>query len=417
MVSSSVSEFLSKYFLCNYFLLMTVDVLLVWCGLAAIAKFELIILLSAIIISLNKLRNQTTRMDLFIIFFSISIAIASLSNIYPQAFWFEGVRYQLFSIIFFFVGESSTSKDWDFFDKSIIPVLVVCFIGLILYITSPSWYVDFKLSGFTDNEGGRFLEMTRLSAFWTYPYWVSYGSGIIYFYLLFKSYKKGRITTKIAFALIFLAVIMVLAQQRVPIAFVALITLTLLVNSLFNGQKRSFSTYVLFLLLILVCCISIVFSFLDQERLIFMLSKFESLIEGGNASFLKERTNIFSDFYSKKITFWGDGIGRYGHEAYYSGKMAITDQQYLKIMYETGYFGIICYSIFILLVVIRGIRNFKDNLFELGIIFFYLMAMTGANCLSVTGQHCIVFWFCCGRIFNKSCLTYKCTSCYSLQKD
>lgn len=34
-----------------------------------------------------------------------------------------------------------------------------------------------------------------------------------------------------------------------------------------------------------------------------MLSKFESLIEGGNASFLKERTNIFSDFYSKKITF------------------------------------------------------------------------------------------------------------------
>ena len=316
MVSSSVSEFLSKYFVCNYFLLMTVDVLLVWCGLAVIAKFELIILLSAIIISLNKLRNQTTRMDLFIIFFSISIAIASLSNIYPQAFWFEGVRYQLFSIIFFFVGESSTSKDWDFFDKSIIPVLVVCFIGLILYITSPSWYVDFKLSGFTDNEGGRFLEMTRLSAFWTYPYWVSYGSGIIYFYLLFKSYKEGRITTKIAFALIFLAVIMVLAQQRAPIAFVALITLALLVNSLFNGQKRSFSTYVLFLLLILVCCISIVFSFLDQERLIFMLSKFESLIEGGNASFLKERTNIFSDFYSKKITFWGDGIGRYGHEAY-----------------------------------------------------------------------------------------------------
>lgn len=48
---------------------MTVDVLLVWCGLAVIAKFELIILLSAIIISLNKLRNQTTRMDLFIIFF------------------------------------------------------------------------------------------------------------------------------------------------------------------------------------------------------------------------------------------------------------------------------------------------------------------------------------------------------------
>ena len=97
MVSSSVSEFLSKYFLCNYFLLMTVDVLLVWCGLAAIAKFELIILLSAIIISLNKLRNQTTRMDLFIIFFSISIAIASLSNIYPQAFWFEGVL--LFSFL------------------------------------------------------------------------------------------------------------------------------------------------------------------------------------------------------------------------------------------------------------------------------------------------------------------------------
>lgn len=389
---------------------MTVDVLLVWCGLAEIAKFELIILLSAIIISFNKLRNQTTSMDLFIIFFSISIAISSLSNVYPQTFWFAGIRYQLFSIIFFFVGESSYLKDWSFFDKSTTPVLVVCFIGLILYIISPDWYVAYKLSGFTDNEGGRFLEMTRLSAFWTYPYWVSYGSGIIYFYLLFKSYKKGKITTKIAFSLIFLAIIMLLAQQRAPIAFVALITLALLVKSLFDGRKRSFSAYVLLLLLVLVCCISIAFSFLDQDRLIFMLSKFESLMAGGNSSFLKDRTDIFSDFYSKQITFWGDGIGRYGHEAYFSGKMSITDQQYLKIMYETGYFGIICYSIFILSVIIRGVRNFKDNLFELGIIFFYLMAMTGANCLSITGQHCIVFWFCCGRIFNKSCLAYKRTS-------
>ena len=71
-----------------------------------------------------------TKKRVFIIFFSISIAIASLSNIYPQAFWFEGVRYQLFSIIFFFVGESSTSKDWDFFvfSMAILDFLVLVFI-------------------------------------------------------------------------------------------------------------------------------------------------------------------------------------------------------------------------------------------------------------------------------------------------
>ena len=121
-------------------------------------------------------------------------------------------------------------------------------------------------------------------------------------------------------------------------------------------------------------------------------------------AFLDERANIFSQFLTKEITLFGDGIGRYSAAAYRMGKDAITDQQYLLTVYETGYWGCLGYGIIILAVIIKGLKSFSANYFELTIILFYLLAMSGANCLSSFGQHIAIFWVCCGRIYNGSLL-------------
>lgn len=117
--------------------------------------------------------------------------------------------------------------------------------------------------------------------------------------------------------------------------------------------------------------------------------------------FLKDRTNIFRDFRTKEISLLGDGIGRYSHGAYFLGKSAITDQQYMKMLYEIGILGCIGYGFIFLVTILKGLRNIKGNIFELLIIAFYLVAMTGANCLAVFEQHIAIFWICCGLVFSR----------------
>lgn len=108
-----------------------------------------------------------------------------------------------------------------------------------------------------------------------------------------------------------------------------------------------------------------------------------------------------SSFETTDVTFLGSGIGRYSHSIFLTGStLAITDQQYLRILYETGYLGCLGYGFISLAIILRGLKNLKNNLFELSVIIFFLIAMMGANCLSQFDMHTAIFWLCCGRIYN-----------------
>lgn len=406
------SDFYIEKILNNYFILLAVNAFITMCGLLQLAKIDLIIFVGAIFTTCYILARRKTLIDIFIILFTLTITFVGVLKNYPHELWYNGVRYQLLSIIFFFIGESNKMYDWKLFDKAIVPILIVGLVGLILFIISPNWYVLYKMAAWEDQASdGRILEMTRLSAFWTYPYWVSYGSAIILYYIVCKSYGMGTISKFHMMALFVLFLVIVLTQQRAPLLFASLSVLGIFVKGLFDekNSNRTFSKNLFFFLLILLCALSFTVIFLlDEERVLFMTSKLESLFASdGDTSFLESRADIFSDFFRKKITFWGDGIDMYSHKAYYMGKLAITDQQYLKILYETGYFGTICYSILFLSVIIKGLLNFRYCMFELGVVLFYIVAMSGANCLAASDQHCVIFWLCCGRIFNKKCYEYK----------
>lgn len=393
----------------NYFLLYAINGLLGMLGLSAIAKLDLLIMLAASVITLFYLHHGITKLDAFIIFFIGSIAFIGFVQNYNKELWYAGCRGQLYYMIFFFVGRYCGYENIPILQKGVWPFLIVCIIGLILYILSPSWYMDYKLQMWEDSlSDDRILEMTRLSAFWVYPYWVSYGCAIMYCYLMTKCLLQGYMEKKEMIVLIFIAFIALLTQQRAPMFIIALTTMIFIVMGLFKKKKKghiSLRSSLFYFILIVMCMLIIFLSVIDTEMLIRLMEKVEVL---ENAStFLDDRASIFSDFRSKSISLFGDGIGRYSHVAYNMGKQAITDQQYMQILYETGYMGCIGYGIIFFIVLFKGLKNFSLNYLELTIILMYFLAMTGANCLSTFAQHTAIFWICCGRVCNQKLLLEK----------
>lgn len=389
----------------NYFLLLAINGLLLMLGMLNIAKFDLLIMLAASVITLSYLSKGGTKLDLFIILFIGVVAFSSKLNYYDNNLWYLGCRQQLFITIFFFVGRHPQINKRQIFQKGIIPFLIVCCLGLVLYVMSPSWYINYKLQTW-QNEAGisvdRMLEMTRLSAFWQYPYWVSYGCAMMYSYILINCFMQGFMKKKEAIILMYIAFIAILTQQRAPLIIIALLTIIFILVGIFKKRKYGhlpLRTSIMYFIILGICMFTIFLTIIDSEMLARLLEKFEVL---GNAStFLNNRADIFSDFRSKEITFFGDGIGRYSHAAYNLGQPAITDQQYLKNLYETGIFGCVGYGIIIGTVLLNGLRHVQSHIFELSIILFYLLAMTGANCLAIFDQHPAIFWICCGLICNK----------------
>lgn len=397
----------SVIIICNYFLLSAINGLFMMLGVTAIAKLDLLIMLAALVITLSYLNHRISKLDAFIIFFIGSIAFSGLIQNYNKELWYGGCRGQLYYTIFFFVGRYFENKPISVLSKGLLPFLIVCMIGLGLYILSPPWYLNFKLQIWSDSlSDNRILEMTRLSAFWVYPYWISYGCAIMYSYLIIKYFTQGYMGGKETFLLMFIVLIAILTQQRAPLFIIALLTLIFIILGLFKKRKKghiSLRTSIFYFIVSAICMFAIFLTVIDTDMLIRLLEKIEILEDV--STFLDNRAEIFDNFQTKTVSLFGDGIGRYSHAAYFLGKEAITDQQYLRIIYETGYWGCIGYTIIIIAVIKQGLKNFSYNYFEMVIIVFYLLAMTGANCLSVVEQqHTAIFWLCCGRVCNNQLL-------------
>ena len=382
-----------------YFLLMAINGCLIMLGYGEYAKFDLLIMMSGFVVSFCAIYSGLYKIEIFLLLFGLSIAYLSLLNNYDGILWYDGCKSQLIPMLFFIVGRYSNSIVHYCIERGIKYFIIVCIIGLLLYVGNPDWYITYKMSIWegVDDSINKILEMSRFSSFWRYPYWISYGGAIIYAYTFFKSGQNGTILRKDYFLLGFIFCITILTQQRAPLLFIIMITIIYLLS--IRNSGRIFKKNLLFYLLLMILFVIVVFSSMDEDMLLRLFDKVDIV---ANTNFLKERSDIFSSFYKKDISFLGDGIGRYSHLAYYKNSLSITDHQYMKILYETGFWGCFGYILIICYAIFKGINNLSQCKFELYIIFFYMIAMTGANCLCSFDQHPIMFWMCCGSIVKKS---------------
>lgn len=401
---------IALYVICSYFLLTAIAGLGNMLGIGILLKLDLILLLSGLYIFFSSSVKKMEGIDILLLIFLLCISLSSAFNNYSTDLFYYGLRYQILLTIFFFVGKSEWFADWKFFDKMQMPIIAVSLIGLYLYLAQPSWYIAWKLQSTTEfSSESRILEMTRLSAFWQYPYWVSYGCALLYHYKLYTMFTSN-VKKRDVLVIFFLFFIIVLTQQRAPLLFIVLSTVFFYIYSFCTKSKYQYKKFRRILNISIIALVMgtlyVLLNVLDEDRILFMINKIISA-DSGNTSFLSERLGLYKDFQSMPVTFWGDGIGRYSHLAYQQNKLAITDCQYIQTLHETGYFGLIGYILLFIYLIVNGMRNIKLNIFEIGVLIFYLIAMIGANPLSNQGIHTIFLWICCGRIINNDCLHYK----------
>lgn len=406
-----MSKILYKYVFLYYFALTACFGLL---DMFSIHLFEYsyIIILALIVCSFKYFKtNVVDGFDYLMIFTILLISfLGYVKNPYKDLYKL-GLLWEILPMLAFFIGKDKNNKNGDLVLKNgIVAVMITGAIGLALYILQPGWYLNYKLSVLTDVTDFMWLEMTRLSAFWQYPYWMSYGVALIYIFILGKFVIDGQYKNKVMiFTLFFLFLISILTQQRASIGGILMATIVYVIiyKGLSKKQILSVLLYSFIIIIILYATFYLLSSFLDLSRLDFILSKYE-VFENSKNNFLSDRAEIFD--YMKDIpkTMFGDGLGLYSHGADSKGlKHYITDQGYMKMLYETGYLGLVLRMYLILCCLLKAIHNFRNCHVECLVIIVFLVSLFGANSLSALQMHNIVFWFCCGHIWKKVKIKYK----------
>ena len=387
-----------------YFLTSIIDAIMVMTYHPQFAKCSMLTILAATYIAMAKVSKSWSLIDIVLGFFTLYLAVVGFVLNDEQDLWYIGCTTQLWFVVYFFVGEYEKCNDSTIFNKGIYFFLFACFIGIPLFFNPPSWYIDFKFYYLGEMKTeGIILENFRFSSLWPGGYWISYGVTIFFIYVLHRCFVKNNISLVDISILVFMALIALLAQMRAALGYMAFVALFYLLYSTFlRRYKRNgnFKRVMVFLVVLFALLISALLLYLDSS----IVDNFLRKIDGSKSdSFISERANMFSGFLNN-ISFWGAGIGSASHSAANIGKESITDQMYIRILYETGIFGFTIYIFIFLAIFFKGIRNFRYYIFELLVFGFYIGNMTGADSLAVIVQHPLIFWFCCGRIFNKKLL-------------
>lgn len=369
-------------------------------------EYSYIIILALIVCSFKYFKtNVVDGFDYLMIFTILLISfLGYVKNPYKDLYKL-GLLWEILPMLAFFIGKDKNNKNGDLVLKNgIVAVMITGAIGLALYILQPGWYLNYKLSVLTDVTDFMWLEMTRLSAFWQYPYWMSYGVALIYIFILGKFVIDGQYKNKVMiFTLFFLFLISILTQQRASIGGILMATIVYVIiyKGLSKKQILSVLLYSFIIIIILYATFYLLSSFLDLSRLDFILSKYE-VFENSKNNFLSDRAEIFDNMKDIPKTMFGDGLGLYSHGADSKGlKHYITDQGYMKMLYETGYLGLVLRMYLILCCLLKAIHNFRNCHVECLVIIVFLVSLFGANSLSALQMHNIVFWFCCGHIWKK----------------
>lgn len=396
-----------KYILLYYFAFSALDGFLSMKGYTSLNKLNLILLLSNIFVAISYLlKKNIGRLNLYIFFFAfIFILYGFTCQIRLQLLLF-GIKYQFLWMLAFLSGQDYRLSPHKVAEKGYIVVTIVGIVGLFWFFSPPEWYLPWKLGDSRNESSILLLEMSRLSAFWKYPYWVSYGSAIVLYYILTRIFQNDLKYKNIYtyFIIFLLIIILICCQQRAPLFFSILAYFVLLMLSLKEGEKKNNFKYCSITIFSLLAIIAIfLLNRISTDIIDYAIEKFSNVTEGG---FLSRRIGMFSSVSHAGLLLMGEGLGKYSHAANQLGLPSITDSQWLSIFHEMGIVGIFFYASLFIYILYLAVKNYKDNIFEIGIILLFFLSMIGANPLSVEEEHTYIFWLCCGSVYRKSHIKY-----------
>lgn len=330
--------------------------------------------------------------------------LSVLFSSYDLQLFYYGIKLQIIPILFYFLGRSSLFSNNNLMEKAYYPLLISMLFGLYTYFLQPDWYLSKKMSFFGDDLGSvtsqSFYESTRLSSFWPWSYFMGYSS-LLFIMYFFKELFKDKIKFKFISFIIISILVLFFAQQRVSIVFFMIYIIFMFKFSGFSHKSRWYFAFAIFASVALGIFYVIV-NYISPEYLNYILQR---SVKSDN-SIVGSRFAMY--LYHFSISLFGEGLGKYGHMAYYlHNSFAIGDNDYLRLIMELGVFGLIYLFIIYLYSFIRFIKFKKYFKFEIMVLFFFSCAMIGGTPLENSVMQPFFWWFCIGRLFNRELIDYK----------
>lgn len=320
----------------------------------------------------------------------------------PAGVWAGEFSTGCLTMVFYYIGRMISESGREYFYKWFIAaVYLVGFVGLVLYIWGPQFYVDYlfdlNLISKADVPTMRVRMLSVIGSILT-GYMSVAGMLASTHILLKNNAKKGKILFFAGMLLAFLS------NQRS--AMVAAILVLLYVNYLiffvFNIIPKKYFLYELIALGGAFGAVCIIYF-----RAI--LKVYYRLISLPQA--VGERSEQWVGAVNNMYNLWlGNGLGANGHRANGITEHLIADGGLTKIFVELGIIGMSVFVFMMLLCFKYGIRNLRLYAAETGLIAITLIQSIGSNILEFQ-LATPIFWFAVGVLAAGSVQKTKATVC------
>ncbi|WP_300725216.1 hypothetical protein [uncultured Bacteroides sp.] len=395
-----------KYIIDYYFLIFAIQsITLIRFGISC--KLDTLFLLSSLIVGFRSFKkNRSNFESILLILITFYLLLSWLLFNRDVSYLNVIVRTTIVPMLFFFIGKNSIEENIPMLHNMKYVFVAICIIALYLYFMPPSWYTLWKISNMPDYvyslSSSFYQEYFRLSGFWNYPYFISYGCCLFFIYFLYNIKMHNSLYFIISIFIVILSAL--LAMQRVALAFMMLYFVfyhfSIFQNKNKIVEKKYLLRFDLFLLILLSISITYILSIISLDTIDYITNKF---IEKDNSNLISERWGMFSNIQTNFIGLFGDGIGSHGRDA----KVIVSDCQYLSIYYELGLIGCCFYGILAIGVFKRILKTGKLLFVESSVVLFYFISMIGANPLNSPDLHTPIFWYCVGRLYNGNLINIK----------
>lgn len=396
-----------------YFLIYFVEFYLGMWRLSSIVKLVCILLtfvfFSRIIKQARGNGNFFTLFSVYYLYCIFSVVWYGVNGI-PIACYLNEVFNSLPAMFFVYVGLAEKRSGNLFYEKFAYFCTIALFIGLLLYVSTPGWFVQrsieaFESRPFNDSiSENTLLSTMRFSGFFRDVYeadmYAMVALSISLFMFLNNSKSKDEWW---AFLMVLVNLVAaILTQQRVAMASSVFAFLFYIMYCNIRGKHRKSRMMIIFTSLLIVGLVSIVVIKAGDR-----MDQLSLLLEGRleNMSITEamgERSNQHVAILQHwTMPIFGKGAGSGSTAAAYYGLPHINDGGYFQVLYE---FGIVGFAIFIIIMtrtVFRAAKKMRFYLTELVIVCFVLVAMLGSNTLTIGYMLIVPFWYSIGRIWNK----------------
>lgn len=369
---------------------------------------RLILFVLAMLLMLKK--NNSTFITLMSFFFAYNVLsfVLYAFNGASVSFYIGTLQSYLFPMIFAWFGYRYSNDEK--YNKIYLFSCLGCFlVGLYLYFTMPSYYLQFLYDFETTQYTGRdnvtenaILAYSRFSSFFGSSYMVSYLS--IPALTISLSYTLNNNKEVNKFWCYFIAIVSFIAaqlcQQRIAMVYSVAV---LLIYAFFSLKAKHSSKLLIVYAVVIVVFVSVLGAIGTLERFdVISDNMMGRLYSMDINSAMEQRTVQYR--LSERATWWsyifGLGMGSCGGVAREAGLIGVTDGEWVKLFYEMGLVGTSLFIMIILTSLARSLKYFRLYNIEFIVIVYFLAAGIGSNSLTMNIP-CAMFWYCLGRIWNK----------------